>query len=181
MYHKKIKRKLVLKHISDILPKSCLTFVLSQIREVSKKARGRRWNEHDIQVALSLFHASPKAYRLLKTVFLLPSISTLRKTMQKVSIYPGISDRIIEALQGMVAAMPLNSNICALIFDEIQLKEEVVYNKERDEVEGLEDFGKGQKTVNVANHATVFVVRGLVTKWKQPIGYFLSCGPIKSS
>ena len=44
---------------------------------------------------------------------------------------------------------------------------------------GLEDYGftRGQ---GVANHATVFMIRGLTTKWKQPIGYFLSNGTIKS-
>ena len=63
----------------------------------------------------------------------------------------------------------------------MSLKETVLYSCERDEVEGLEDFGCQGKTQFVVNHATVFMVRGLLTKWKQAIGYFLSSGPMQSS
>ena len=31
-----------------------------------------------------------------------------------------------------------------------------------------------------ANHAVVFMVRGLTFNWKQPVGYYLSSEPIKS-
>ena len=30
----------------------------------------------------------------------------------------------------------------------------------------------------MATHALAFMVRGLATKWKQPVGYFLSAGPV---
>ena len=48
------------------------------------------------------------------------------------------------------------------------------------EVEGFEDFGSQGKTNLVANHVRVFMLRGLLKGWKQPIGYFLSTGPIDS-
>ena len=69
--------------------------------------------------------------------------------------------------------------MCAVVFDEITIKECVSYNKERDEIEGLEDFGLNGKTKYVANHAIVFMVRGLKANWKQPVGYFLSSGPVE--
>lgn len=75
--------------------------------------------------------------------------------------------------------MPQNSELCSVVFDEMVIKEAVEYNRERDEVEGLEDFGlSGGRTKLVANHATVFLVRGLMANWKQPLGYFLSSGPM---
>ena len=53
--------------------------------------------------------------------------------------------------------MPQNSELCSVVFDEMVIKEAVEYNRERDEVEGLEDFGlSGGRTKLVANHATVF-------------------------
>lgn len=38
-----------------------------------------------------------------------------------------------------------------------------------------------ESSEEVANHALVFMVRGLVSQWKLPIGYFLSSGPVKAS
>ena len=59
------------------------------------------------------------------------------------------------------------------------IKKSLVYNAEKDIVEGYEDFGTMGRTKYVANHAIAFVVRGLISKWKQPVGYFLSSEPIK--
>ena len=47
-------------------------------------------------------------------------------------------------------------------------------------MEGFEDFGDHGHSEFVANHASIFMVRGLKTNWKQPVGYFLSSGPIPS-
>ena len=53
-----------------------------------------------------------------------------------------------------------------------------MYGASKDCVEGLEDFGHLGKTKYVANHVGVFMVRGLTEKWKQPVAYFLTSGPI---
>ena len=139
-----------------------------------------RWPEKDKRIALSLYHTSPKACRWLKKIFALPSIATLRREMRKVRVYPGFSENILTSLKEKLAVMPEGSHICALLFDEMAIKEQVQYNIERDEVEGFEDFGSQENTNLVANHAAVFMLRGLLTGWKQPIGYFLSSGPIGS-
>ena len=67
-----------------------------------------------------------------------------------------------------------------LVFDEMSIKQSLVYNEGTDSVEGFEDFGNLGQTRYIANHATAFMVRGLASKWKQPVGYFLSSGPIKA-
>ncbi|GFR59152.1 hypothetical protein ElyMa_000049800 [Elysia marginata] len=52
----------------------------------------------------------------------------------------------------------------------------------RNYVEGLEDFGMAcGRTEKPGNHATVFIARGLIAKWKQPFGYFLSHSTKKSA
>ena len=63
----------------------------------------------------------------------------------------------------------------------MSIKESVTYNVEKDKIEGFENFGLLGKTKFVANHAIVFMVRSLVSKWKQPLGYFLSSGPMTGS
>ena len=46
------------------------------------------------------------------------------------------------------------------------------YDSVRDVVEGF------SKNKELANHALVFMVRGIKEKWKQAIRYFLSSGPM---
>ena len=62
----------------------------------------------------------------------------------------------------------------------MSIKEGLLYNAGRDIIEGFEDFGHIGQTRYIANHAIVFMIRGLASKWKQPIGYFLSSGPIRA-
>ena len=97
------------------------------------------------------------------------------------NINPGFSDSVLEALSTKVRAMDeMNRNV-AIAFDEMSIKQGLMYNPGTDRFEGFEDFGDIGQTKYIANHTTVFMVRGLASKWKQPIGYFLSSGPVKSS
>ena len=77
----------------------------------------------------------------------------------------------------------MNDSDCdvSLVSDEMSIKQALLYNGKHDTIEGFEDFGFIGKTKYIANHAIAFVVRGLASKWKQPLGYFLSSGPIKST
>ena len=74
--------------------------------------------------------------------------------------------------------MQAKQKVCTLVLDEMTIKEGVSYDIFRDEVEGLEDFGSLGRTAFIANHAVTFMVRGLCDKWKQPVAYFLSSGPM---
>ena len=169
----------IIKGLSAYLPAGpTLDFILCQIRVSRKKNKGQRWTAKDKSLALSLYHSSPKTYRLLQKIFRLPSVRTLYRIMQNICIYPGFNEQIIEALQRKVVNMASECKLCMIAMDEISIKESLIYNVEKDEIEGYEDFGSLGRTKYVANHAIAFLVRGLTTKWKQPVGYFLSSGPI---
>ena len=60
--------------------------------------------------------------------------------MHQIAIYPGFNDR---RLQVKVSSLPSNSDLCAVVFDEMAIKEQVTYNPKRDEVEGLEILALG--------------------------------------
>ena len=169
------------RRLSEFFSGATLEFLRTQLRLINRKRHGFRWKDDDKAFALSLYHASPKACRILKQLFLLPSVNTLRKIMQKIRVYPGFNRVILKALQTKILSMPPHSELCSITFDEMALKEAVEYNKEKDEVEGLEDFGSNGRTKYVVNHATVFMARGLISPWKQAVGYALSSGPIKYS
>ena len=98
--------------------------------------------------------------------------------MQKISVYPGFNENIMKALRQKVALQSDQERLYAVVMDEMAIKEALLYNAEMDALEGFEDFGRLGKTKFVANHALVFMVRGLTSKWKQPVGYFLSSGPM---
>ena len=63
----------------------------------------------------------------------------------------------------------------------MSIKEGLVYNEATDSVEGFEDFGDIGQTRYITNYAIAFMVRGLASKWKQPVRYFLSSGPNKAT
>lgn len=168
-------------NLKPFLSGPALDFVDSQVRVGKVKNKGQRWTPHDKAISLSLYHSSPKTYRLLKRIFKLPSVKTLKRCMQKIDVGPGFNASVLEALKQKVATLPKDSTLCAIVMDEMTIKESLEYSVEKDEVEGFENFGPLGKTKYVANHAIAFMVRGLMSKWKQPIGYFLSSGPMTAS
>ena len=46
---------------------------------------------------------------------------------------------------------------------------------------GYQDLGDDNNDRNIANHATVYMIRSIFGTWKQPVGYFLTAGPMKSN
>ena len=163
------------KRLSHFLSGTQLQFVMSQIRMSSRSTRGRRWTVKDKSLALSLLHSSPKTYRLLGKVFALPSIQTLRSIVSKVEIYPGFNQNILHALKLKTSNLTATGKLVSLVIDEMSIKEGVSHDVHRDVIEGF--VHTTERTNELANHALVFMVRGVIIKWKSPIGYFLSTGP----
>ncbi|RXN38322.1 Transposable element P transposase [Labeo rohita] len=143
-----------------------------------RKCQGYRWTTQDKAFFLSLWHASPKCYRLLCKVFSMPSVRTLQKTCQAVDFKTGFNTNILSTMRKAMETTKPIDKLCAIVTDEMSLKEAVHYNEAADRVERFEDFGKGQRTPYVANYASGFMVRGLFTKWKQLFGYCFTSGPI---
>ena len=160
--------------LAQYLTPSQVQFVMGQVRQSSRSARGRRWTDKEKTFALSLLHSSPKTYRLLRKVFALPSLSTLRQIVARVDIMPGFSKNILHALELKTKALTLNDQLVSLVVDEMSIKEGVSYDKHHDAIEGF--VHTTERGEELANYALVFMVRGLLTKWKSPIGYFLSNG-----
>ena len=73
------------KELSGYLSDKQLTFVMSQIKNAGRKPQGRRWSYKDKALALSLLHSSPKTYKLLRKIFDLPSVTTLKTVMKRIN------------------------------------------------------------------------------------------------
>ena len=159
---------------SKFLDEPALSFFASQLRisRCRRRARGRRWTYSDKIIALSLYQ-SPRAYTFCQRIFTLPSICGLRRWLSSMEVRPGFSPKVLELLGDRVSAMTGKDKLCVVTFDEMSLRAGLSYNITEDVVEGFEDFGSLGNTSRAANHALVFMVRGLLGKWKQPLGYFL--------
>jgi len=56
------------------------------------------------------------------------------------------------------------------LFDEVCLSSGLSYDSVTDQIDGFVDTGSN-KSQNIADHALVFMVRGIKKKFKQPISY----------
>ena len=131
------------------------------------------------KIALSLLKRSPKFYILLHTLFPLPSGRTLQSLLNTFPFRTGINT-MFYALRHSLQKMSGKDRYCCLLFDEMSIRENVWFNQKFDCIEGFEDLGSQGRTCSIANHALLFMLRGLHRKWKQPVAYYLSRGSTKA-
>lgn len=176
-----LNKKDILDNLERFLEGPSLSFIKIQLEMSGRKKKGFRWSDTMKALAVTLFHTSPKCYRLLQKLFNLPSVSTLKKIMKDINIHAGFSEPILQGLKNKVDTMNETDKICSIVFDEMTLKENLFYNSQLDSIEGLQDLGMcAGRSKFAANQAAVFMVRGLASKWKQPIAFFLSSGPVRN-
>ena len=75
--------------------------------------------------------------------------------------------------------MSEQDKVCGVIFDAISVKKIFNYNITQDEVDGLENLGVYGASDSKAKYAMLIRVKGLASKWKQTLGYFLFSKSIK--
>ena len=67
---------------------------------------------------------------------------------------------------------------CSLLFDEISLSSSLHYDTTKQKFIGYEDLGHLGRTIRKANHALVFMIRGLRRPWKQVLVYYFTVNTI---
>lgn len=67
-----------------------------------------------------------------------------------------------------------------IFFDEMIIMTCLEYSIKYDLIEEYEDFGKGDRSPNLAKYVLVFLARGIYSKWKITLAYFLSSSNVKS-
>ena len=124
------------------LSDTTVSFLEGRIRLCQKKKQGYRYAVRDKMLTLSIYYQSRKAYKLLSKIFILPSRSTLQRSLQNTNISPGFNNTVLDALKLKVQSMNQKDRNVALMFDEMSLKSAVVYNPGLDVNEGFEDVGE---------------------------------------
>lgn len=64
------------------------------------------------------------------------------------------------------------------MFDEVALEPSLAYDKHQDKINGFVELDK--KSSNFADHALVFMLRGALHKWQQPLAYYFCEGATSS-
>lgn len=108
-------------------------------------------------------------YTLLYKKFVLPPSKTLKKLLIRVIIRPGIHKGIFEKLKRTVSEMSIKSRLCTLMFNVIKIKPKMHYNAHTDDLQGYVTCGTDNK---LADRVIVFMVKGIVDDYKQPVAYY---------
>ncbi|XP_031333106.1 uncharacterized protein LOC116163356 [Photinus pyralis] len=134
------------------------------------------WNKNEKEFAIWLYYSSPSTYRgFLQKGFKLPSLATIKRWIGASVFKPGFTKQFFHQLQLKAQTFDSIEKKCVLCLDEMSIMSIIEYSKSLDCIEGYEDlglpFGRRNKR---AKKAMVFMLRGLHSKWKLPIAYFLS-------
>lgn len=176
---KRVKCKKLKTDISSLLKKLpgittySLAFINCQIEMAKRKKQGFRYQEDMKSLALDIYFHSSKCYRMLSKMFKLPSVRSLQIWLKNVEMVPGFSLIMKHCLSKKVKSFDEISKFCTVVFDEISLKQQLMYNASRDMVAGFENYGH-MTSNRIAGYGLVFMIRGIFHNWKLPIGYFFS-------
>ena len=101
----------------------------------------------------------------------MPHPSSLRNWMSSNNGEPGFQKEVFCAL----SKLNVEDRDCALIFDSMAIRKQVLWNSSKQKYVGYCDYGCDfslEASDTVATEALVFMLVGLNHKWKWPIGYF---------
>ena len=170
----------VKRYLSGILSGPGLKLVTALLENSGISKHRRRWTDDVKAICLSIFYQSRKAYAYLRTILTLPSVRTLKRPLERIEVGPGMSPDVIELLKHRVAKFSDHDRYCVLSLDEMAFKANLAYEANQDKIIGFIDHDHLGRTRDPANQAQVFMLRGIFTNWKQPLGFYLSENAMKS-
>ena len=164
----------------DVTPFMSL-FWQQQKKLFSSTKTGVRYHPMLIRYCLSLAAKSPSCYEELRNsnILVLPSQRTLRDYKNFIRPKRGFQDHVVEELQSLTNMYFDVQRYVVLLFDEMQIKSNLVFDKVTGELIGYVDLSDPEvnyatldKIDEVASHAMVFLVRGVCTELKFSLAYF---------
>lgn len=155
----------------------------------AKDSRQFRWHPMIIKWCLHLKMISSAGYHAMRSsgFINLPSERTLRDYTHLIKAATGIQPEVSEQLRKEAKMDDLEEwqKYVAVVFDEVKIKEDLVYSKHTSEIIGFVDLGEVNNQLNsmadiagefnpdqVATHMLVFMVRGLFTNLEFPYAQF---------
>ncbi|CAH2101314.1 unnamed protein product [Euphydryas editha] len=141
--------------VIEKMPDNIKTLTSLQLKWKTK-ARGRHYTLEEKIMALSIYKQGQKALKLMKTMFVLPSIRSLQKLLSGLTLKPGSKPEIMANLKTTVKKLSNEKRSVTLIFNEVSLSPGLFYNSSLCHITGFEDMGHERHKI-IANHALVFM------------------------
>ena len=146
-----------------------LNFCIQQLTKKNSKPQGNRYTMQEKLMCLALYKASGSAYRFLSKWFRLPCARSISRMVRKIPAHEGLNHFVLDNLKKSVQKMETKDKTCCLIFDEVSILPSIEYDKDEDCLLGL-------KNNKIVDHALVFMIKGILTNWKQVIYYTFCTG-----
>ena len=156
-------------------------FWQQQKKMFSRSPRGVRFHPAIIRFALSLCIKSPSAYEELQKsgVIRLPSQRTLASYKNYIRPQPGFSRQVLDELIRATKDFSGFKRFIAMLFDEMKVKSNLVFDKHNGDMIGFLDLGDLEINLatleqedDLATHILVFFLRGLAINLKFSLAYF---------
>lgn len=164
----------------NLLSKHAQTFLLMQLKNSTKARMARRYTMEEKLNALILLKQSPKNYRLLEKMFILPSKRTINRLAENVNVQPGINVPLFKYMQSKIKHWQRNDKLCTIVFDEVALTPHLTYDPKHDVVYGFTDV-VGERQQKFADHALTFMLRGICSSWRQTVAFYFVEGTISAA
>ena len=125
-----------------------------------------------IRFCLSLAVKSASCYEELRNrgILRLPNQRTLRDYRNFVKPKPGFNKLVIDELVGLMKSYPNTQSYIVLLFDEMKMRFNLVFDKNTGEVIGFTDLGDStinyasfEKQDQLASHVLAVLIRGQLT------------------
>lgn len=156
-------------------------FVRMQLVNKNVKKKGHRFSTDEKLLCLAIYKNSPKCYKLLQKLFTMPSISTIRSILKLVKFGPGLNNNnVVTFLKHETSKWSDRRKYCSILFDEVALSSGVNYSSSEKKIVGIVDFEQSEREHKFADHALVFMVRGICESWKQVFAYYFCEGTTPS-
>ena len=156
-------------------------FWQEQEKLFQRSSTGVKFHPMVIRYCLSLASKSQSCYEELRNsnILVLPSLRTLRDYKNCIRPTTGFNEDIINDLTNITDKYFNTERYITLLFDEMTLKSNLVFDRNTSELIGFTDLGDPDLNFatldncdDLATHTLVFMARGICTKLKYCMSYF---------
>ena len=134
----------------------------------------RRYSNEVKEFSLTFYFYSPKAYRYARSRIPLPNLSLIQTWSSSTKCEPGFFTEEFTSLANEVHCSSLKKD-CGLIIDAMSIRKQTIWNRAKNQYAGFVDNGDTIPGISntLASETLVFLLVGIRSHWKCPIGYFL--------
>ncbi len=155
--------------VTNSINKEKLSTFLNADQMTKLESSVREWSNESIVKGLKFrFSLGVHGYEFLRsTGYPLPGYSTLTRRIREFKINFGTFQAEEEILRHKVSSLAENDRFCILSFDEMEISEQLDYDKNLKQYFGHVTLGDSNI---LGNHLLLVLARGVKSHWKQAIG-----------